>query len=165
MDDVPDENDPDNSAVNICVGCGLCCDGTIFTEVTLVDVDEQPPLIAVRAEITQRRDQFFLGQPCAASTPAGCSIYEERPALCRTYKCDLLRRRDIGEITTSAAATIVVATTTQRDIVMARLRPLLPVGKPVGFAELGALDEFTTPGDVVEDVALLREMLREFTGT
>lgn len=150
-------------ADNICVDCGLCCDGTIFTEVTLVDVDEQPPLLAIRAEITQRRDQYFLGQPCAASTPTGCAIYDERPALCRTYKCDLLRRRDIGEVTSGAAAAIIAATITQRDVVMTRVRPLLPVGKPVGFAELITLDELTTPADLVDEVARLREMLREFT--
>ena len=36
-------------------------------------------------------------------------------------------------------------------------------GKPVGFADVVALDELSVPGDLVDDVAQLRELLREFT--
>jgi hypothetical protein len=151
---------------NICVDCGLCCDGTLFGSVNLIDVDEHAPLVALAAEISTDGDRAEFAQPCPAFAGGCCTIYTVRPALCRTYKCDLLRRRDVGEVSTADARATIADAIEQRDAVLARLVPLAPRMRPTSFSALSQLTLTPTAGSTLAaDVARLRALLaHEFMG-
>ncbi|PIE08004.1 MAG: hypothetical protein CSA74_04035 [Rhodobacterales bacterium] len=69
-----------DAAEALCLGCGLCCDGSLFWAVELAPGDELP------TEPPGGR----LPQPCPYYGIAGCTIYAARPAQCRAFRCRVL---------------------------------------------------------------------------
>lgn len=60
-----------------CNGCTVCCDGTLFGE--------------AHGKI------FQTGRPCHFKCESGCSIYEDRPSICKEYRCAWLDDYDLPE--------------------------------------------------------------------
>lgn len=90
----------------LCTHCGLCCDGTLFSEVELGGPGEATRLEALGLAI-EEDDRPLLLQPCAGLAGRRCSVYAHRPGSCRTFECRLLQ--DVRSGTTSvprALATI-----------------------------------------------------------
>lgn len=73
-------------ATDLCLSCGLCCDGSLFWAVP-VDADEDAPA-ALDAD-------GWLRQPCACFKGA-CTVYDERPAACRAFDCRVLQNVQAG---------------------------------------------------------------------
>ena len=87
---------------DLCVACGMCCDGTMFTNVVANDAElVQMSFLGAETKVKEEK-QFFL-QPCPAHNNGSCSIYETRPRTCVGYKCALLRRVLNEEITPEQA--------------------------------------------------------------
>jgi Fe-S-cluster containining protein len=101
--------------VNICIGCGLCCDGTMFSCVDLYPQDDQKSLstLALSRKSTDGTIQFL--QPCAASTEGCCAIYESRPTACRNYRCELRIKYDAGAVSLSNAQAAISDAISLRD--------------------------------------------------
>ncbi len=81
---------------DLCLSCGLCCDGAIFDQAGL-----EPGELGLAAEGLELVEQdgrtfFRLGCPCLNGT--ACQIYGRRPAICSAFRCPLLRRLDSGDI-------------------------------------------------------------------
>lgn len=72
---------------NICLSCGLCCDGTVIGFVQ-VDKDELPALREIKILEEDEGKGIFL-QPCEKFCDA-CTIYDQRPKQCAIFKCGLL---------------------------------------------------------------------------
>lgn len=71
---------------DLCLSCGLCCDGSLFWAVPVKQGENVPaPLDA----------DGRLRQPCACFNGA-CTIYAERPAACRTFDCRVLQTVQAG---------------------------------------------------------------------
>lgn len=66
---------------DLCLGCGLCCDGSLFWAVPVEPEDAAP--VELDAEGNLR-------QPCACFN-GQCTIYPERPASCRAFECRVLQ--------------------------------------------------------------------------
>jgi len=81
----------------ICLDCGICCHGTIFIH------DLDPQLYGIPPE---PRNQL-LPLACLVFSFARncCLIYEDpdRPLVCKTYQCQLLKRLKHDEITLEQA--------------------------------------------------------------
>ena len=76
----------------LCTRCGACCDGTLFAWVEL-DVNERTRHPPRRLPLV--REGTGMVQPCEHHGGQGCSIYGDRPAACRSYRCALFdRHRD-----------------------------------------------------------------------
>lgn len=106
-------------STGICVGCGMCCDGTMYRHVEVEEGDELQPLKAAGAVwVTIEGLSSFL-QPCPAFGAGCCSIYDGRPSVCRTYRCRLLRRYEAGEVSREDARALIESTVAVRD----RVRP------------------------------------------
>ena len=60
-----------------CGGCTGCCEGWLSVQV--YEQYAQP------------------GRPCHFKCESGCSIYEDRPDVCKIYKCEWLTNLDIPE--------------------------------------------------------------------
>jgi hypothetical protein len=105
------------SAQSLCLACGLCCDGTIFTEVNLKSEDEVRSLESSGIKILSDKDSHKFKQPCVAHKKGMCTIYADRPFHCRSYLCSLLERFERSEITQDEALRIIsIAVSSKNDI-------------------------------------------------
>ena len=77
-----------NDSNNICLACGLCCDGTVLGFVQL-EREEVPALKGLLNIENDEGEGVFL-QPCSQFCD-GCSIYSQRPKQCASFKCGLLK--------------------------------------------------------------------------
>ncbi len=89
------------SATALCLACGFCCNGTLHTNTVLLpeEVDAAAAaglLVEIVREAQPKRGAAqtrpAFRQPCAMFNAGRCSIYEDRPLVCRRYECALLKR-------------------------------------------------------------------------
>jgi uncharacterized protein len=97
----------------LCLDCGLCCNGTLFGHADFYPRDVVNGVLKVPAQIpVQRRSKglyFFL--PCPAhDATTGCTVYAERPTICSGFECDLLKSMKSGAIDLEGARQIVAET-------------------------------------------------------
>jgi len=94
MDPPPGAGAP---ALSLCMGCGLCCNGVLYSHALLEPHEVQP---AIRAGLNVLQDQGGrrFTQPCACFDDGPCAIYADRPAACASYQCALLKRHLAGEV-------------------------------------------------------------------
>ena len=78
----------------VCLSCGRCCDGSIFTHANFKEHDyNNSDLINYFPEI---KSQKFLSLPCRLFT-SKCPVYNEtRPQICQTFKCRVLHNIENG---------------------------------------------------------------------
>lgn len=84
-----------NDSSNICLACGLCCDGTLIGFVQL-DPQELPDLRAL-LDIEGTNENGVIIQPCSKYCD-GCTIYADRPKQCASFKCGLLNSVEQEEL-------------------------------------------------------------------
>jgi uncharacterized protein len=106
---------------NICLGCGLCCDGTMYRNVSVEQIDNIDLLVASGVNLVEIAGETKFRQPCAAFGAGSCSIYDDRPATCRRYRCRLRRRYDAGEVSFHDARFLIDSVIDLRG----RIRPTL----------------------------------------
>ncbi|WNG34234.1 YkgJ family cysteine cluster protein [Archangium minus] len=95
------------SLSTLCLRCGLCCDGTLFTQVPLRQT-EVGPLKALGLPVKEREDgTSLLPQRCAALEGKRCTAYAERPEGCRRYHCNLFSALSEGEVSLEEAFAVV----------------------------------------------------------
>jgi len=80
-----------------CVGCGLCCDGTLFVRAA-VTPGEEDRLIEYGLKLIKFEGKTHFLEPCPHQSCGRCMVYNERFDICRTFRCALLRRYQSGEI-------------------------------------------------------------------
>ena len=156
---------------NICLGCALCCDGTIFTDVTMHEGDSAEHLAASGVDLLNLAGRTTFRLPCAAMGDGCCSIHADRPLVCREYDCHLRRRHDAGEVSFDHARFLIASVMELRDRirpelarffdvpgphVIADLYPMLKSGVVGTESSLRARDQHA---DVLVDVAALRFLL------
>lgn len=79
----------ENEEQEICIKCGFCCDGTMFDHAVVF------PNEVIREDLSgllfsEDGSQFFK-MPCPHSNTS-CSIYhEEKPKICSTFSCQVLK--------------------------------------------------------------------------
>jgi uncharacterized protein len=109
------EEPVEQSAQSLCLGCGLCCDGTIFSEVPLKPEDQVAPLTAGGIHVLLDNDPHVFKQPCAAHKNCACTVYADRPYSCRSYQCKLLKRFKGNEVSMDEALRIIRIAVTLKD--------------------------------------------------
>ena len=100
-----------NSGEQLCRACGLCCDGTLFDLVKLERGDDAGKLRALGLPVSLSRGKAPVArfpQPCSAlCEDRTCRLYAARPWQCRTFECRLFKEAKAGEVTFTAARTLV----------------------------------------------------------
>jgi hypothetical protein len=89
-----------------CVGCGLCCNGTLYARAK-VTPGEEPVLLEHGLTLTTEADRTYFQLPCHHESCGRCTIYEHRFDICRSFRCALLRRYQAGEIELAEARATV----------------------------------------------------------
>lgn len=121
---------------NICQSCGLCCDGTMYTHVSLEDADNQERLVSLGLHLRNGQSEPCFDQPCVAYQSGSCSIYASRPAICRAYRCALLRTLDKDEISLGQAQKLVAEVVSLRDRVARKVCEYLGTTEPISLVKL-----------------------------
>ncbi len=112
----------------LCLACGLCCDGTLFDNVRLEPGDDAKQLQALGLPVTVSRARQPVArfpQPCAAlCADRTCRVYAHRPRQCRTYECMVFKEAQAGRLDSAAALRLVKRARRQADRVRRLLRKL-----------------------------------------
>jgi len=81
-----------------CVGCGLCCDGTIYWRAD-AQPGEEERLTDAGLEVIKEGDKQWFVHPCCFSKDGLCTIYDQqRFNVCHTFRCKLLKAYQRGEV-------------------------------------------------------------------
>jgi len=89
-----------STSEELCIECGLCCDGHLFTYASLTD-DEVPDAQALGLPVDTQNipGNRYFALPCLLYD-GKCSIYEDprKPQKCSSYKCQLLKDLEANKI-------------------------------------------------------------------
>lgn len=117
-----------NSGEQLCLACGMCCDGTLFDNVRLDPDEDASGLKALGLAVKLSRAKTpvsFLTQPCSAlCSDCTCRIYTERPKQCRSFECGVFKEASSGQITYDAAHRLVKQTRRKADKVRRLLQDI-----------------------------------------
>jgi Fe-S-cluster containining protein len=146
---------------SLCLSCGLCCNGTIFMRVPLKATDKIAPLQAAGIEIRQKADtrsnetrkSFRL--PCAAFQQNCCQVYDDRPAACRKFRCELLKKFDRGEVLWADARQKIVYVQQLREKLGKEISKTLPEYEGVSIPAL--LKTAPTREEMLADPVLFKK--------
>jgi Fe-S-cluster containining protein len=90
---------PVDLTATLCTHCALCCDGTLFADVELCGVREADRVELLGLEVEDDGDcGAVLALPCAGLEGTRCSVYPNRPRVCRTFECHLLQTAQHGSV-------------------------------------------------------------------
>lgn len=116
------------SAEQLCVACGLCCDGTLFDLVKLEAGDDAGKMKALGLPVKVSRGKVPVArfpQPCAALCEnRTCRLYAERPWQCRVFECRILKEAKAGRVSWASALRVVKQARRRADQVRGLLRQL-----------------------------------------
>ena len=110
----PDESRNEQS---ICIGCGLCCDGTVVTHLAVRDEsDLGAPLRGLGVEIIAAAEPPVFALPCPAVQGGVCTIHAlHRPSACSQFECSLSQGVIDETVTAEEARLLISATFALRD--------------------------------------------------
>ena len=102
---------------SICIGCGLCCDGTVVSHLAVRDEsDLGAPLRGLGVEIIAAADPPVFELPCPAVCDGVCTIHSlHRPSACAQFECSLSQGVLDGRVAFEEAQMLISATLTLRD--------------------------------------------------
>ena len=137
---------------DLCLSCGLCCDGSLFWAVPLGEGETVPaPLDA----------DGHLRQPCPCFNGA-CTIYQDRPAGCRDFTCHVLDAVAAGRRDRDWA----LARIAEMRATLAALDAALPGGDPSLYRRSAQFlaDQDTPPQDPAlrDRHAAVRQAISDF---
>ncbi len=97
---------------SICIGCGLCCDGTLLSHLAISDEsDLGMPLRALGVELIAVAEPPVFELPCPAVEHGTCTIHHlHRPRACAQFECSLSRAVLDGEIEPETARAVIAGT-------------------------------------------------------
>ncbi len=133
----------------LCLACGMCCDGTLFSFVA-VSSDEAVALKAGGIPVTDDNGRLKLAQRCAALDGCRCTVYAQRPFVCRRFDCLLARSVAEKDLPLDEALGIV-AEARARQARLEGLLPRLRPGEPSGPVRRAAA--LSQAGGKVSDAA------------
>jgi Fe-S-cluster containining protein len=154
----------------LCLECGLCCNGVLFADVELQKSDDAKRLIRLGLLPEKKgRGKLAFNQPCACFDGQLCGIYAQRPKRCRTFECGLLKRVQEGGLTPAVALKSILKTKQQVEKIRVLLRKLgeknesLPLTKRYSQAMMAPIDLSTGKLESQKRGQLMRNMDRLMT--
>ena len=85
-----------DSGSQLCVSCGLCCDGALHDAAALLP-EEISLALSLGMKVTQSVEDVRFSLPCHLLKDRCCTVYANRPSPCRNYKCRLLQTLEADE--------------------------------------------------------------------
>lgn len=129
-----------NDLSELCVNCGLCCDGTLFRYVK-ISGEEREELVRLGIGVGEKRRRDVMWLPCGKLDGKCCTIYGQRPGGCRAFVCALGRRVVAKELSVADAMVHV----NELQARLSELAAVLPAGDgPVLLRAREHIDSTTT---------------------
>jgi len=134
---------PTDQAIDqLCLQCGLCCNGVLFRDVELQPGDDAGKLKALGMPVRSKAQNSKLkvqtgkfNQPCTAlGTDCRCRIYVDRPSRCRSFECALLLEVIAGETEVEPALKLIRSTRRKADKVLKLMRDIGDTNEAVSFS-------------------------------
>jgi hypothetical protein len=128
-------------AGDVCLRCGMCCDGTLFPKATLRD-DEADFARSLGLTTIRKGDGGLAFElPCPRYVGGCCSIHQERrPEVCGGYRCALLPAYEAGTMTLDECLDVV-------ELMRATMRRLeLALGQPIGSYQSASFGRLVDEG-------------------
>lgn len=104
---------------NICIECGLCCDGSMFRHVGIDQNDDLTLLKQMGVESLMVRDKLIFLLPCLGQEAKRCKLYNDarRFKVCKEFKCKLLKQYLAGALSYDAAMDVIAKVMRRRQSV------------------------------------------------
>lgn len=100
-----------DSAEELCLSCGMCCDGSLFDNVHLAPEEDSEAYASMELPVKWSRAKVpkaFFRQPCRAlCDDMTCRVYSERPSQCRRFECGVFKACSLGALSYEKAARLV----------------------------------------------------------
>lgn len=125
-----------NKEQTICINCGFCCDGTLFSNAVL-ELGEKGnlPVLIERGYIKKNDGEYFQ-LPCSYFN-GKCSIYDQHKAhICSAFRCQLLKTFAADKVSFEEAQSIVKNAKKLREDVLNSALVLFPEVEGLHFREL-----------------------------
>ena len=91
----------------ICVGCGFCCDGTLFVHAVLNPGEKGNLPERIEENVFSEGEKDYFRLPCRYFY-GRCTIYDmKRADVCGAYRCQLLKDLPVGKISFDQAMEMV----------------------------------------------------------
>lgn len=91
--------DNENEVSDLCVSCGMCCDGTLFEKGAIRNEKDRETADHLGMGTFEFRDKLFFTMPCCHFS-SYCTVYESvRPNICSEFFCVPLKKYQKGEHT------------------------------------------------------------------
>ena len=132
MEKVEINNDIDK---NLCLICGMCCNGTLFGHAVLENYDEAESLVFKGQRILWQDEEWYFHFPCRALNGCACTVYETRPTICRTYFCELLKKYNADEVSWADASAIVREAKPLADMLLVMLKNEIDSKAPLSLKQ------------------------------
>jgi len=145
-----------NAIDQLCLNCGLCCDGTLFADVELRPGDDAARLAQLGLPIIKKgRRKFAFAQPCACFDGKYCAVYRDRPTQCRLFECGLLKKVTSGKMKVQTAVKTISEAKTLASGMRALLRAFgqRPDEQALSHCYSAAMNspiDLSFPGNVME---------------
>jgi len=121
----------------LCLACGFCCDGTLFTRVRLQSEDSVESLKSAELRVQQDdHGDWIMQQPCSGYRQDACQTYHCRPARCGLFRCTLLRYVEAGEVSEAEALSVIRDTKQTRNQLITELEKVFPGFQKKAMAEI-----------------------------
>ena len=136
------------SLEQLCLTCGMCCDGTLFTHVALTA--EESKRLGLNGVIRQPCPQLGEGRKCA--------VYAQRPKGCSSFVCMLGRALEDGEVQLPEAVEVV----RQAQALRGRIDALVP-GPGAAMTKARQYEDRGPDSEVAVEVREARRALEAFS--
>ncbi len=80
----------DRERSDLCLACGLCCQGA--SDLVPLDDDELDRAHRLHLPVVESPLRLAFSLPCPRLEDRRCTVYPERPRTCASYACETLRR-------------------------------------------------------------------------
>src|SRR6185503_3894363 len=139
----------------LCLACGLCCNGVLFKDVELQSTDDAGKLAELGLPLEKTRTKIRFPQPCAALCADNCCrIYGDRPTRCREFECALLKAVQAGTREMSSALSVVRTARQRAEKVRRLLRELGDIDESIALSgRFRRLQRRMESGELTEETA------------
>jgi hypothetical protein len=120
----------------ICVKCGMCCDGTLFSHASLNPGEKgNLPEGIEQQTVTEAENDYFC-LPCLYFS-GKCTIYKENRAyVCSSYRCQLLKDFSDKKVNVGEALKIIRQAKAMREEIFAEFCYLSGKNEVISFKQL-----------------------------
>lgn len=102
---------PEAIIAQLCLACGICCNGVLFKDVELPLGHHTDRLAKLGLAVQRHHRHGSLPQPCAALGDGNrCRVYTDRPDRCRHFECALFQAVRAGKVEVPTAQRRIRAT-------------------------------------------------------